>query len=111
MDPRKFQRVRWYVRFANLLLITGLILLIVFNCHPMPWWLIALLSVVGLMLLWTGRAWCAYACPVGLTLDLLTSLFRKTLTEAKPRRIDKDGKANALGEKVGNAFSDGKKLK
>ena len=52
---------------------------------------------------------CISRCPSAGAARL--TLFGKTLTEAKPRRIDKDGKANALGEKVGNAFSDGKKLK
>ena len=60
----------------NLLLIAGSILLIVFNCHSMPWWLIVLTTVVGLIILLTGRAWCGYACPVGLVLDLV-SFFTK----------------------------------
>lgn len=77
MEPKRFQRIRWYVRIVNLLLIAGLVVLIVRNCHPMPWWLTALLSVTGLLILLTGRAWCGYACPVGLTLDLLTALSQK----------------------------------
>ena len=92
MDPRQFQRVRWYIRFANLLLITGLVLLIVYNCHPVPWWLITLLSIIGLLILCTGRAWCGYACPVGLSLDLLTLLFGK-LKVRQMRRSDKFNKA------------------
>ena len=92
MDPRQFQRVRWYIRTANLLLIAGLIILIVRNCHPMPWWLITLLSVIGLMILLTGRAWCAYACPVGYTLDLLTALFRR-LKVRQMKRTDKFNRA------------------
>ena len=75
MDSRQFQRIRWYVRLANLLLVAGLVFLIVYNCHPMPWWLITLLTLIGLMILLTGRAWCGYACPVGLLLDLLTAPF------------------------------------
>ena len=77
MDAKRFQLVRWYVRIANLLAITGLVLLIVFNCHSVPWWLITVLTVVSLLILVTGRVWCAYACPVGLTLDLLTALSLK----------------------------------
>ena len=92
MDIRQFQRVRWYIRFANLLLITGLVLLIVYNCHPVPWWLITLLSIIGLLILCTGRAWCGYACPVGLSLDLLTLLFGK-LKVRQMRRSDKFNKA------------------
>ena len=92
MDPRQFQRVRWYIRTANLLLIAGLIILIVRNCHPMPWWLITLLSVIGLMILLTGRAWCAYACPVGYTLDLLTALFRR-LKVRQMKRTEKFNRA------------------
>ena len=38
----------------------------------------------------TGRAWCAYACPVGLTLDLLTALFRKL----KVRQMKRSEKFN-----------------
>ena len=56
MKPRQFQKFRWYIRFINLLLIAGLILMIVFNCHPMPWWLITLISVIGLMILLTHIA-------------------------------------------------------
>lgn len=81
MDPRQFQRVRWYIRFANLLLIAGLVLLIVYNCHPMPWWLIALLSVIGMMILWTGRAWCSF-CPCGL--------FFGWLNRISPLKLEKD---------------------
>lgn len=92
MDPRQFQRVRWYIRTANLLLIAGLIILIVRNCHPMPWWLITLLSVIGLMILLTGRAWCAYACPVGYTLDLLTALFQR-LKVRQMKRTEKFNRA------------------
>ena len=92
MDPRQFQRVRWYIRTVNLLLIAGLIILIVRNCHPLPWWLITLLSVIGLMILLTGRAWCAYACPVGYTLDLLTALFRR-LKVRQMKRTEKFNRA------------------
>ncbi len=90
MESRQFQRFRWYIRLFNLLLIAGLILLIVFNCHPMPWWLITLISVIGLMILLTGRAWCGYACPVGLLLDLLTALFQKL----KVRQLKRSEKFN-----------------
>ena len=90
MESRQFQRFRWYIRLFNLLLIAGLILLIVFNCHPMPWWLITLISVIGLMILLTGRAWCGYACPVGLLLDLLTALFKKL----KVRQMKRSEKFN-----------------
>ena len=90
MEIRQFQRLRWYLRLFNLLLIAGLILLIVFNCHPMPWWLITLISVIGLMILLTGRVWCGYACPVGLILDLLTALFKKL----KVRQMKRSEKFN-----------------
>ena len=90
MEIRQFQRLRWYLRLFNLLLIAGLILLIVFNCHPMPWWLITLISVIGLMILLTGRVWCGYACPVGLFLDLLTALFKKL----KVRQMKRSEKFN-----------------
>ena len=90
MEPGKYQRFRWYVRTINLLLIAGLIILIVHNCHPMPWWLITLLTVIGLMILLTGRAWCGYACPVGFMLDLLTGLFRKL----KVRQMKRSEKFN-----------------
>ena len=90
MEIRQFQRLRWYLRLFNLLLIAGLILLIVFNCHPMPWWLITLISVIGLMILLTGRVWCGYACPVGLLLDLLTALFKKL----KVRQMKRSEKFN-----------------
>ena len=43
----------------------------------MPWWLITLLVLVGLLILFTGRAWCAYACPLGLALDILTAIALK----------------------------------
>ena len=92
MESRQFQRFRWYIRLFNLLLIAGLILLIVFNCHPMPWWLITLISVIGLMILLTGRAWCGYACPVGLLLDLLTALFKKP----KVRQMKRSEKFNRV---------------
>ncbi len=104
MDSRKFQQIRWLLRFVNLLLIAGLIVLIVENCHPVPWWLIALLSVTGLIILLTGRVWCAYACPVGLSLDLLTApfivrfwcsfcpcgLFFGWLNKISPLKLEKD---------------------
>lgn len=88
MESRKFQRFRWYIRLINLLLITGLIFLIVYNCHPMPWWLITLITVISLTILLTGRVWCGYACPVGLLLDLITALFRK-LKVRQMKRSDK----------------------
>ena len=90
MDSRQFQRIRWYVRLVNLLLIVGLVFLIVYNCHPMPWWLITLLTLIGLMILLTGRAWCGYACPVGLLLDLLTALFQRL----KVRQMKRSEKFN-----------------
>ena len=90
MESRQFQRFRWYIRLFNLLLIAVLILLIVFNCHPMPWWLITLISVIGLMILLKGRAWCGYACPVGFLLDLLTALFQKL----KVRQMKRSEKFN-----------------
>ena len=88
MESRKFQRFRWYIRLINLLLITGLIFLIVYNCHPMSWWLITLITVISLTILLTGRVWCGYACPVGLLLDLITALFRK-LKVRQMKRSDK----------------------
>ena len=90
MDSRQFQRIRWYVRLVNLLLIAGLVFLIVYNCHPMPWWLITLLTLIGLMILLTGRAWCGYACPVRLLLDLLTALFQRL----KVRQMKRSEKFN-----------------
>lgn len=54
----------------------------------MPWWLITLISVIGLMILLTGRVWCGYACPVGLLLDLLTALFKK-LKVSQMKRSEK----------------------
>ena len=77
MDIKKFQRLRWVVRTVSFLLLTGLVFLIIYNCHPMPGWLITLLVLVGLLILLTGRAWCAYACPVGLTLDVFTWIALK----------------------------------
>ena len=90
MESRQFQRYRWFIRLSNLVLIAGLILLIVFNCHPMPWWLITLITVIGLIILLTGRAWCGYACPIGLLLDLLTALFQKL----KVRQMKRSEKFN-----------------
>ena len=90
MESRQFQKFRWFIRLFNLLLFAGLVLLIVFNCHPMPWWLITLITVIGLVILLTGRAWCGYACPVGLLLDLLTALFQKL----KVRQMKRSEKFN-----------------
>ncbi len=81
MEIRQFQRLRWYLRLFNLLLIAGLILLIVFNCHPMPWWLITLISVIGLMILLTGRVWCSF-CPCGLLFGWLNAI--------SPLKLEKD---------------------
>ena len=88
MEYRKFSRVRWLVRVGNVGLITGLVLLIVFNCHPMPAWLIVLLVVTGVLIVWGGRMFCGYACPVGLTLDALWALSKK-LKVRSIRRSDR----------------------
>lgn len=47
MEYRKFSRVRWLVRVGHVGFIAGLVLLIVYNCHPMPAWLIVLLVVAS----------------------------------------------------------------
>lgn len=88
MEYRKFSRVRWLVRVGNVGLITGLVLLIVYNCHPMPAWLIVLLVVTGVLIVWGGRMFCGYACPVGLTLDALWALSKK-LKVRSIRRSDR----------------------
>ena len=49
-------------------------------------------SVIGLMILLTGRAWCGYACPVGFLLDLLTALFQKL----KVRQMKRSEKFNRV---------------
>lgn len=90
MEIHEFQKTRWFVRGFNLLLVTGLVLLIAYNCHPMSGWLIGLLVAIGIIILLTGRTWCAYACPVGLTLDLLTVLARKL----KIRQVKRSEKFN-----------------
>ena len=88
MEYRKFSRVRWLVRVGNVGLIAGLVLLIVYNCHPMPAWLIVLLVVTGVLIVWGGRMFCGYACPVGLTLDALWALSKK-LKVRSIRRSDR----------------------
>lgn len=90
MTYERFKRVRWTVRIINLLLLTGLVFLIIYHCHPMPWWLIALIVAVSLIILLTGRVWCAYACPVGLTLDVFSAISNKL----KIRQIKRSEKFN-----------------
>lgn len=73
----RFKRNRWILRVVNLFVLTGLILLMVHYWHHMPVWLIVMLSVLSLMILATGRAWCGYMCPVGFLLDVLWWISKK----------------------------------
>ena len=90
MSCKAYQRRRWWIRVLNVCWITGLIFLIIYNVHPLPVWLIVLLSIMGVMILWGGRIWCGYICPVGLTLDALWVLNKKL----KVRSIKRSEKFN-----------------
>lgn len=72
-----FQRRRWIIRIINLLLLTGLILLIIRFWDHMPAWFIVLLVVVDIGIIATGRAWCGYVCPVGFLLDLFWIISKR----------------------------------
>lgn len=76
-NPGDFQRWRWVFRVLNTLLIAAFVLVIVFNCKPMPAWLIVLICISSVLLLLGGRMFCGYFCPVGLSLDFFWWVSRK----------------------------------
>lgn len=77
MKFEDFRKCRVLLRLVSGLLIVGYVVFIVLNIHSMTLWHWGSIVIAGIWLVWIGRGFCGYFCPVGTSLDLIHWLCKK----------------------------------
>ena len=74
---QRFNRIRNLVRAISSVLLTGYVVYIILNISQLQVWHWISIGVFALMLIFTGRGFCGYLCPVGSLLDFIHFICKK----------------------------------
>ena len=74
---KRFNRIRNLVRVISSVLLTGYVVYIILNISQLQVWHWISFLVFGLMLIFLGRGFCGFLCPIGSFLDFIHFICKK----------------------------------